>query len=51
MSIHNLSSNNWIRIDETLDDIIRKIKSSNRSEEDKDILLKKINKKHFRRIS
>jgi hypothetical protein len=44
MSIHNLSSNNWIRIDETLDDIIRKIKSSNRSEEDKDILLKKINK-------
>ena len=44
MSIKNLSSDNWIRIDDTLDKIIKKIKDPNLGEEDKKILLKRITK-------
>ena len=45
-TLHNLSSSKWIRIDDDLIDIIRKIKNSGSrsSEKDKVILLKKIKK-------
>lgn len=43
MPIRNLSSSNWIRIDDTLDKIIKKIKNSD-SSDDRIKLLKKIKK-------
>jgi len=42
-TLHNLSSSNWIRIDDTLADIIRKIHTGS-SKKDEDVLLKKIKK-------